>query len=223
MNMVTDEINVKGIVLDTFPQNDYNKRLIILTDELGKITVFVNNARKPGSRFSAVSQKFVMADLTLRQGRNSYTLVKASIIMPFIELTADIEMMCYASYMCEVTSYFTREGLGARDELNLLYLSFRELIRARLRFSLIKSIFECKLLDIEGIGFQTEIYKKHGGIMSPTVEYAVQYILSREISEVFSFDLTPEAESELSILSSDYTKKHCDTHFKSLDILSSLM
>lgn len=223
MSMVTDEINVKGIVLDAFPQNDYNKRLIILTDELGKVTVFVNNARKPGSRFAAVGQKFVMADFTLRQGRNSYTLVKASIIRPFIELTSDIETMCYASYMCEAASYFTREGLGATDELNLIYLSFCELLKGRLRFSLIRSVFECKLLDIEGIGFQTEIYKKHGGVLSPTVEYALQYILSRKISEVFSFDLLPDAEHELSQIVSDYTKKHCDAHFKSLDILSSLM
>ncbi len=221
--MVTDEINVKGIVLDVFPQNDYNKRLIVLTDELGKLTVFANNARKPGTKFSAVGQKFVMADFTLRQGRNSYTLVKASIIRPFIELTSDIEMMCYASHMCEVTSYFTREGMGATDELNLLYLSFCELLKGRLQFSLIRSIFECKLLDIEGIGFQVDIYLKHGGHMSPTVQYAVQYILSKEISEVFSFDLLPDAEKELAVLVTDYTKKHCDTHFKSLDILGSLM
>ena len=223
MNMVTDEINVKGIVLDAFPQNEYDKRLLILTSELGKITVFANSARRPGNRFTAVSQKFVMADLTLRQGRNSYTLIKAAIVRPFIELSLDLEMMCYASYMCELTAYFTREGLNAVDELNLLFLSFNELLQNRLRFSLIRSIFECKLLDIEGVGFQTEIYKKHGGTLSPTVEYTIQYILSRSIKDVYSFDLKQEAEEELSNVVYDYTKKHCDQHFKSLDILDTLM
>jgi DNA repair protein RecO len=221
--MGTDEIIVKGIVLDAFPQNEYDKRIVLLTSELGRVTVFVNSARRPGNRFTAVCQKFVMADMTLRQGRNSYTLVKASIIRPFIELSADIEVMCYASYMCELTGYFTREGLGAADELNLLYLTFNELLKNRLKYRLIRSIFECKLLDIEGIGLQTDVYKKQGGNISSTAEYTIQYILSREISDVYTFDLKPEAEEELSRIIFAYTEKHCDRHFKSLDILSSLM
>ncbi len=221
--MGIDEIKTRGIVLDNSPQNEYDKRLVILTTDLGRITVFANGARRSGSRFAAVSQKYVMAELTLRAGRNAYTLTKATIIRPFLELSEDIEKMCYASYMCELMSYFTREGLTAVDELNLLYVSFVALLQSGLSEKLIRCIFECKLLDIEGEGFQKEEYKKHGGHLSPTAEYTISYILSRELTELYDFDLKPEILEEISEIIFKYTKKHCDYKFKSLDILSTLM
>ena len=221
--MGIDEIKTRGIVLDNAPQNEYDKRLVILTTDLGRITVFANGARRSGSRFAAVSQKFVMAEITLRPGRNAYTLTKAVIIRPFLELSADLTKMCYASYMCELTAYYTREGLAAKDELNLLNVSFVALLGSGLSEQLIRCIFECKLLDIEGEGFQIEEYKKHGGVLSPTAEYTIGYILSRELTELYDFDLKPEILDEISDIIFRYTKKHCDYKFKSLDILSTLM
>lgn len=220
--MGIDEIKTRGIVLDNAPQNEYDKRLVILTTDLGRITVFANGARRAGSRYAAVSQRFVMAEFTIRAGRNSYTLTKATIIRPFIELSEDIEKMCYASYMCELTSYFTREGLAAKDELNLLYVSFVAILAGELPEKLIRCIFECKILDIEGEGFQIEEYKKHGGHLSTTAEYTISYILSRELTELYDFNLKPEVLEEISDIIFTYTKKHCDYKFKSLDILTSL-
>ena len=72
--MGIDEIKTRGIVLDNAPQNEYDKRLVILTTDLGRITVFANGARRSGSRFAAVSQKFVMAGITLRPGRNAESI-----------------------------------------------------------------------------------------------------------------------------------------------------
>ena len=220
--MGIDEIIVKGIVLDTYPQNEYDKRLVVLTDTLGKITVFANSARRAGNKFTAICQKFLMAEFSLHQGRNSYTLVKASIIRPFRELSEDIEEMCYASYMCELMSYYTREGLTAVDELNLLYVSFKALIDKNQSFKLIRAIFECKLLDIEGEGLQVDLYKKEAGTLSQTAEYTLNYILSRRLGELYTFNLKPEAENEICEIIYKYTKQHCDRNFKSLDILSAL-
>ena len=69
-----DSISVNGIVLDTSLLKEYDKRLVILTAELGRITVFANGARKKNSPLTAVSQKFVMGTFRLRPGKTTYTL-----------------------------------------------------------------------------------------------------------------------------------------------------
>ena len=151
-----ENVTVNGIVLDTSLLKEYDKRLVILTSELGKITVFANGARRKNSQFTAVSQRFVMGSFTVRPGRNSYTLVSADIKENFMELSGDIEKMAYASYACEVLQDFSEEGIGAKDELNLLYVTFRAVINARQDLRLIKTAFILKLMDIEGLGLQME-------------------------------------------------------------------
>ena len=59
-----------------------------------------------------------------------------------MNLSKDIEKMAYASYACEMISYFTREGIPAVDELNLLYVTIKAILAERQSLTLIKSIFE---------------------------------------------------------------------------------
>ena len=245
-----DEITVRGIVLDTSLLKEYDKRLVILTQELGRITVFANGARRKNSKFTAVSQKFVMGSFILRPGRNSYTLVSSEINSTFPELSLDIEKMTYASYLCEVMESFTVEGVTAKDELNLLYVSFKALISGRQSMELIKAVFEIKLMDLEGFGL--EMYKciktgeernlnhlslEDGGMIcdgalsvsknpiavNKDVWYSLCYIFSRSIGEVYSFDVSLEVVGILSTIGDKYLSIHSDRHYKSLDILNSLI
>jgi len=143
-------VEVHGIILDTSLIKEYDKRLMILTAELGRITVFANGARRKNSMLTAVSQKFVMGTFTLRPSRDTYTLISANVTERFEELTRDIDALAYASYACEVAGYFVEDGVGAKDELNLLYVTFKAIILGRLNLELIRAIFMCKLLDVEG-------------------------------------------------------------------------
>jgi DNA repair protein RecO (recombination protein O) len=245
-----DNVTVNGIVLDTSLLKEYDKRLVILTAELGKITVFANGARRKNSQFTAVSQKFVMGSFTVHPGRNAYTLVSADIRENFIELSYDIEKMSYASYACEVLQAFSEEGIGAKDELNLLYVTFKAIINARQDLRLIKSVFILKLLDIEGLGLQMErcvksdtcenlhhISLKDGGMICDAVVhkvngarsisddaiYAIRFVLSRDIASVYSFDISINVLDEIEKLSNDYLTMHSERTFKSLDILKGLL
>lgn len=74
-----EEIQVTGIILYATLVKEYDKRLVILTRERGKITVFANGARKAVSQLRAASQSFVMGTFTVFRGRDSYTLVKAEV------------------------------------------------------------------------------------------------------------------------------------------------
>ncbi len=217
-----DNIVVQGIVLDTSSIKEYDKRLVILTSKLGRITVFANGARRKNSALTAASQKFVMGEFTVRpSGQNAYSLVSASIKDTFLELSYDLEKMAYASYACELAGYFTREGMSARDELNLLYVTFKAILNEAPSISLIKSAFEIKLLDIEGLA-SLEAFTG-GKFISPDTANIINYILSREISELYSFDVGDKIRLELEKITDKYVKTQCDRHFKSLDILKPLV
>lgn len=217
-----DNIVVQGIVLDTSLIKEYDKRLVILTSKLGRITVFANGARRKNSALTAASQKFVMGEFTVRpSGQNAYSLVSASIKDTFLELSYDLEKMAYASYACELAGYFTREGMSALDELNLLYVTFKAILNEAPSISLIKSAFEIKLLDIEGLA-SLEAFTG-GKDLSPDTVNIINYILSREISELYSFDVGDKIKLELEKITDKYLKTQCDRHFKSLDILKPLV
>lgn len=220
-----DNITVQGIVLDTSLVKEYDKRIVLLTVELGRITVFANGARRKNSQFTAVCQKFVMGEFVLRPGsQNTYSLVSSSISNYFMDLSRDIEKLAYASYACELIGYFTQEGVKATDELNLLYVTFKAILNEKPSLTMIKSVLECKLMHIEGIlsiEALRDTYKPNK--ISKETEYIVNYILSRKISELYSFDVSEKIVEELEKIVSKYLKKECDRHFKSLDILKPLL
>ena len=53
-------------------------------------------------------------------------------------------------YFCEVADYFTRENLDAREVLKLLYQSLRALKVPSLNRVLVKTIFEFKMIAVNG-------------------------------------------------------------------------
>lgn len=146
MNLET----VTGMVLSAMPIGEYDKRLVILTRERGKISAFAKGARRTNNGFMACSQPFAFGRFTLYQGRNSYTLNGADIQNYFEELRDDIEKITYASYFCEVAAYLSYENVEAVGLLKLLYQSMKALNHPKIPKKLIQDIFEIKALTFNG-------------------------------------------------------------------------
>ena len=244
-----EDIIVTGIVLYTVPLGEYDKRLVILTKERGKITVFANNARRANSNFRAASQSYVMGRFTIAPSGDAYRLISVNVTEYFAELPYDMEKMCYASYFTEFMSYYTREGDSCVANLNLLYFTLKALVEDKMSNQLIKDVYEIRLMDIEGQGIHSygcvkcgskealnHFHVPSGGLIcekcalsgkithkvSETLVYTLQYILSTPVNKLYGFNLTNEVMEELDFVAEKFRKAYVDREFKSLEILGTL-
>ena len=77
---------------------EYDRRVVILTREKGKISAFARGARKPTSAFLAPTSPFTFGTFELYAGRNSYSVCDISADCYFEELRQDFEGAYYGMY-----------------------------------------------------------------------------------------------------------------------------
>ena len=141
---------VTGMVLSAMPVGDYDRRLVILTREIGKISAFAKGARKPNSALLACSQPFTFGEFALYAGRDSYSIVSTEITNYFGELRDDFNSLCYGFYFCEFADYLTKENNDEKDILKLLYQTLRVLTKKTINEPLIRAIYELKIMALSG-------------------------------------------------------------------------
>ena len=213
-----DFTSVTGMIIKAVPIGEYDRRLVLLTKEKGKITAFARGARKPNSRFVASTNLFCFGTFKLYAGRDSYTLSETEISNYFEDLRMDFEGAYYGMYFLEIADYYTRENNDEREMLKLLYQSLRAVSHPSLKNQLIRAIFEIKSVVING---------EFPGIPSgkeylDSTEFTIDYIVDSSIEKLYTFTVTDEVLDELRNIAS-WTRKHCLTgRFKSLEILETL-
>ena len=223
------EVKSAGIVLNSMPIGDYDRRIELLTGDLGKITVFARGARKANSPFVAASRAMAAGSFTLYQGKDSYNLKQAEISACFEEISNDYILSCYGFYFLELTQYFAHENIESADLLILLYRSLQALASQRFNNKFIRSIFEIKIVQQNGLCPSPErvladklLFPEFKDIKK-AVWQAFDYIYRSEAKNVFNFLIPEEYFNELASLSQKLIKNNTDKQFKTLSLLNDLL
>ncbi len=209
-----ETVNLTGMVLKVSPVGEYDRRLVILTRERGKITAFARGAKRPGNHLMAVCRPFVFGQFRLYEGRDSYNLQTADITNYFAEIAGDVEAACYGSYFLEFADYYGRENVDGSEMILLLYQSLRALLKPALPNPLVLAVFELRIMSVNGE------YTEHAPRMvSDSAEYAWEYIISAPIESLYTFVLKEEVLRELQTCVHINKKRFVDREFHSLEIL----
>lgn len=208
-------VQVTGMILEVSPVNDYDRRVVILTKERGKITAFCRGARRLNNKMMAATNQFAFGQFKLYEGKNAYNLADAEITHYFEELRTDFEGAFLGMYFLEVASYYTRENNDDTAMLKLLFQSIRAISKATLDNRLVRSIYEIKALVINGEFPGVSAGKSIGD----TVNYAIEFIVNSPVEKLYTFTLTEDAIIELAAFSSDIFNRYTDRKFKSLELL----
>ncbi len=245
-----NQITVTGMVLSAAPAGEYDKRVVIVTKERGKIAAFARGARKPNSALLGVTNPFSFGVFKVYEGRTSYTLMSASISNYFSELRGDMEGTCYGFYFMELANYYAREANDETELLKLLYQTLRALVSPKIPNRLVRCIYELKSISINGEGPQVfecvrcgdrkkeKLFSVKGGglvceaciskapdavrLLTSTI-YTLQYIVSSRVEKLYSFTVTEEVLDELAELVKEYRELHIEKSFKSLEILETIV
>lgn len=238
-------IIVTGMVIGAMPISEYDKRIVILTKERGKITAFARGARRPNSSLLAATNQFAFGEFELFEGKSSYNVLKANIHNYFREITMDVEATYLGFYFLEIAEYYCQENNDEKEMLKLLYQSLRALISEKFDYELVRRIYELKAITINGEGpnvfscmrcgekeqliyfsvpkgglFCEQCGKDlHGKKITESTRYTIQYIVSSTIEKLFNFRLSEEVFLEFSGVVQEYLNHYLRHSFKSLEIL----
>ena len=213
-----DLVELTGMVIKSTPVGEYDKRLVILTRERGKITAFARGAKRPGNGLMGPSRPFAFGRFKLIEGREAYNLQSAEITQYFEELVMDMEAACYGQYFLEFGDYYTRENLDGTFMLLLIYQSLRALLKPSIPNELVQRVFELKAMVING-----EYTEHPPRQVSDSANYAWEFVIASPIEKLYTFTLTEEVLWEFRQCVEINKNKYVDREFHSLEILKTLV
>lgn len=244
-----NQITLTGMVLSAAPVGEYDRRVVLLTKERGKISAFARGARKPNSALVGVTSPFTFGTFEVYEGRTSYTMMSASVSNYFEDLRMDVEGAYYGFYFLDIANYYAREANDETALLKLLYQTLRAVSNPNIPNKLIRYIYELKAVSVNGEGPQVfscvccgdserkQVFSvKRGGLvcsecaarakdgrelLSSTL-YALQYIVATPVEKLYTFVVKDEVLKELGEVVGAYMEEYVGRKFKSLEILETV-
>ena len=216
---MSETVKLTGIILRAVDYSEYDRRLVILTSDRGKITAFAHGVRKSGNRFMAATEAFAFGNFSLSEGRSAYNLRDAEIINYFEGLRGNLEAYYLGSYFLELSEYYTRENNDDIEMLKLLYQSLRALVSEKYDLKLVRAVFEIKALAVNGEfpGILNDPKLQDGTI------HAINHIYSATAEKLYSFKLRKDIEDELIYAAGIYRRRFIRFRSKSLEVMNDIL
>ena len=209
-----NDITVTGIVIKAEPIGEYDRRVVLLTKERGKITVFARGALRPTNRFVSVTNPFVFGIFELYAGSNSYSLSKAEVKNYFDGFMQDIGATFYGTYFLEIADYYARENADNVQLMRLLYQGLTFLLKEEVPNDFIRTVFEMKSIMLEGEFPFDKLKDLPDGAVR-----ALHYIYETKPEDVFSFKLSEETFEKLRQKADRICRNTFEREFTSLSMI----
>lgn len=244
----TAYIVTRGIVLRETETKEADKILTVLTPDFGKIAVIARGVRRKTCRFAAAAQSLAYSELTLYQKGNWYYLNEGSTMELFAELRQDLERLSLGFYFAELTETIAGEE-SAPAVLSHLLNGLYALGKLKYPPELVKAAFELKLLCLAGYEPLADGCAVCGNPepLEPLLDVrqgllrcggcggrgnafplcgeslkALRYIVYGDPKRLYSFALSGEALSRLSVASEAFVTAQLERNFRTLDFYRSL-
>ena len=139
-----------GIVVRVRDMGNGSRYLSLLTAARGRIPLLAKGSHSLHSTQSAGSQMYTYGNYEFYRKGSMNILKGGSVIEPFYALSADIDRLNLAAYLCDLTAELTDEGEEAGDMLRLLLNALHAVSRDLRPQELVKGAFELRAAVLSG-------------------------------------------------------------------------
>jgi DNA repair protein RecO (recombination protein O) len=214
---MNDVIETTGMILAGADYSEYDKRLKVLTSDLGKVTVFARGVRRQNSKYMGMTDMFVFGEIRLFAGKSAYNLSGIEVSNYFEGIRQDMEKLCYASYFADLADYSVRENMDGRGVLLLLYRSLQALDTASIDNRLVRAVYELRMVMENGVYPGLPERK-----ILPGTASAMKHIEEADIRSLYSFKVKEDVQSEFIHTADAYRKRYLQGSFRSLEVMGAM-
>lgn len=120
-----DEIKTKGIIIKATDYKDSDKIVTIFSADLGIIKARARGVKKAKAKMAFATQPFALVDFVLVAKGGFYTIISASSIDQFFDITADFDKYIFCLACLEVCEKTIKENDANKDLFLLLLNSLK--------------------------------------------------------------------------------------------------
>ncbi|MCL2235718.1 MAG: DNA repair protein RecO [Defluviitaleaceae bacterium] len=227
----------KGLVLREADAAENSKRLLLLTQERGKIWVFARGASGMKSKLKA--PKMAFCEFVVYDGGQFLSLTQVAQIQSFASISFDFDGYCVANFLLEAIDNMMLPAMPARQVLKLVLSAFVRLDKGADPWLVFTSA-TFKLLQQEGFvpitdscgncgekfpgkyffGQDGVTCEKCGGIpFSEEARLALEYILNTQVDKIFNFRVSADVLDALTSAALLFFSHHVDAQLKSMEFI----
>lgn len=237
-----EPIQVDALVIRQKNYGEADRILTLFSKQLGIVSAMAKGARKFKSHQAGATQLFCYGRFNLVPGKNMYTLRGAVCEESFFSVSASIENLALAQYLCDLAYLTTGPENPDEGVLSLLLNTLYLLSKGEKDSALLKAVYELKLCQQAGFAPRTDCCMRCGAmedlnafspamggtlcsacgaadaikLAAPTVK-ALQYIAEAPLSASFGFTLKQDFLCELSKTCEKFILFNVDNYPNSLD------
>ncbi len=164
-----EEIKLKGIVIKSADYKDSDKIVTIFSADRGIIKARARGVKKAKAKMAFAAQPFAFLDLVLIEKGGFYTIISASSIDQFFDLTSDFDKYIFALAAMELCEKTIKENDQTSEMFVLLLTTLKNLCYFKASPLLVFIKFMLEALKFLGFGMKIGSCACCDGEISPKI------------------------------------------------------